>query len=72
MQERIITYVIALLLAAASYFTGAVTDVGGALSIAVDKEQQKAICVDLIEKGEITKDEDETITIPNVVDGGTL
>lgn len=54
-----------ILIAVVAYFTGAVTDVGGALTIAVDKNQQVAYCQQLVQEGDLTVED-----IIGVVTGG--
>lgn len=44
MQKVIIQGAAAILIAVAAYFGGAVTDVGGALDIALDEQQKIAYC----------------------------
>lgn len=47
--KKLTPYIAGAVIAVASYFTGAVTDVGGALSIALDKEQAKVACGQLLD-----------------------
>lgn len=56
MQKVIIQGVAIILIGAAAYFTGAVTDVGGALDIALDEEQRIEYCEKIV-KGELGEDE---------------
>jgi hypothetical protein len=58
MQKIILQAVAALIIAGAAYFTGAVTDVGGALDIALDEEQKIAYCEKIV-KGEIELEAEE-------------
>lgn len=48
MLAKITPYLVAVVIAAASFFTGATTDVGTAVQIAVDKDQAAKACSDLI------------------------
>jgi hypothetical protein len=56
MQKAIVQGLAIIVIGAAAYFTGAVTDVGGALDIALDEEQRIAYCEKIV-TGEIGGDE---------------
>ena len=49
MIQKLIPYGVAVLIAAGSFFTGAVTDVGQATKIVFDKDAAKAQCAQLLE-----------------------
>lgn len=49
MTKLIIPYAAAAIIAAGSFFTGAVTDVGQAFQIAINKESAKIHCAKLVD-----------------------
>jgi hypothetical protein len=48
-MRALVPYLAAAVIAGASFFTGAVTDVGTAVKLAFDKEALKVECANLIE-----------------------
>ena len=46
--KKFVPYIVGIMIAAGSFFTGAVTDVGDAVSIAVNKDAQIEACKTLI------------------------
>ena len=56
-MQKLIPYAVAAAIAAASFFTGSVTDIGEAVKIALNKDQAVQSCEDLIKGVEETPTE---------------